>query len=92
MVTQLIREAREGRRYLVVLWLDLTYGSIPHKLIEVALEKHNVPRKVKYLILDYDSKSSLRVSSGEMTSDWHQLEVGIFKSLCAGNERAGQGS
>ncbi|XP_059199347.1 uncharacterized protein LOC131979398 [Centropristis striata] len=80
VVTQLIREAREGRGDLAVLWLDLTnaYGSIPHKLVEVALERHHVPQKVKHLILDYYSKFSLRVSSGEMTSDWHQLEVGII--------------
>ena len=33
VVTQLIREAREGKGDLAVLWLDLTnaYGSIPHK-------------------------------------------------------------
>ncbi len=80
MVTQLIREAREGRGDLAVLWLDLTnaYGSIPHMLVEVALEKHHVPQKVKYLILDYYSKFSLRVSTGQLTSDWHQLEVGII--------------
>ena len=60
--------------------MDLTnaYGSIPHKLVEVALEKHHVPQKVKDLILNYYSKFSLRVSSDQMTSDWHQLEVGII--------------
>lgn len=40
VVTQLIREAREGRGDLAVLWLDLTNGSIAHKLVKVALEKH----------------------------------------------------
>ncbi len=46
VVTQLIREAREGRGDLTVLWLDLTnaYGSIPHMLVEVSLEKHHVPQ------------------------------------------------
>lgn len=80
MITQLIREAKEGRVDLAVLWLDLTnaYGSIPHKLVEVALEKHHVPQKVKDLILDYYSKFSLRVSSGQLTSDWHRMEVGII--------------
>lgn len=63
-----------------MLWLDLTnaYGSIPHKQVEVALEKHHVPKKVKDLILYYYSKFSLRVSFGQVTSDWHQLEVGII--------------
>lgn len=82
MVTQLNREAREVRRDLdlSVLWLDLTntYGSIPHKLVEVSLEKHHIPQKVKGLIFDYYNKFSFRVSSGQLTSDWHQLEVGII--------------
>ncbi|KAL7833617.1 hypothetical protein AOLI_G00285770 [Acnodon oligacanthus] len=41
VVTQLIREARENKGDLVVLWLDLTnaYGSIPHKLVEEALRR-----------------------------------------------------
>lgn len=52
VVTQLIREAREGRGNLAVLWLDLAnaYGSIPHKLVEVALERHHVPCNIKTLI------------------------------------------
>ncbi|KAK0150652.1 hypothetical protein N1851_008245 [Merluccius polli] len=51
VVTQLIREAREGKGDLAVLWLDLTnaYGSIPHKLVETALERHHVPGKIRDL-------------------------------------------
>lgn len=80
VVNQLIREAREGRGDLAVIWLDLTnaYGSIPHKLVEVTLERYHVPQKVKQLILDYYSKFSVRVSVGTLSSDWHQLEVGII--------------
>lgn len=47
-------------------------------MVEVALKKHHVPQKVKDLILDYYSKFSFRVSSGQLTSNWHQLEVGII--------------
>jgi hypothetical protein len=41
VVTQLIREAKEGKGDLAVLCLDLTnaYGSIPHKLEETALDQ-----------------------------------------------------
>lgn len=76
VVTQLIREVREGRGDRAVLWLDLTnaYGSVPHKLIKVALDRHHVPQKVKGLILDYYSKFRLRASFSPLTSDWHQLE------------------
>ncbi|KAL1266763.1 hypothetical protein QQF64_002438 [Cirrhinus molitorella] len=80
VVTQLIREAREDKGDLVVLWLDLAnaYGSIPHKLVETTLDRHHVPRKVKDLILDYYGNFRLRVSSGSITSDWHRLEKGII--------------
>ncbi|XP_054628013.1 uncharacterized protein LOC129179159 [Dunckerocampus dactyliophorus] len=80
VVTQLIREAREGKGDLVVLWLDLAsaFGSIPHKLVETTLDRHHVPRKIKDLILNYYGNFRLRVTSGSTTSDWHRLEKGII--------------
>ncbi|XP_067280778.1 uncharacterized protein [Pseudorasbora parva] len=80
VVTQLIREARENKGDLVVLWLDLTnaYGSIPHKLVEEALGRHHIPDKFRDLVLDYYGSFSLRVSAGSTTSDWHRLEKGII--------------
>lgn len=41
MLSQLIREAKEDRGDLAVLWLDLTnaYSSIPHRMVEITLEK-----------------------------------------------------
>ncbi len=61
---------------MAVLWLDLTnvYGSIPHKLVELSLNRYHVPKKICSLILDYYNNFSLRVSSGTSTSDWHRLE------------------
>ncbi|XP_062272394.1 LOW QUALITY PROTEIN: uncharacterized protein LOC133978067 [Scomber scombrus] len=80
VVTQLIREAHENRGDLAVLWLDLAnaYGSIPHKLVELALDHHHVPSKIKDLILDYYNNFRLRVTSGSETSDWHRLGKGII--------------
>ena len=48
VVTQILREAREGNGDLAVLWLDLVnvYSSIPHKLVEEALKRHHVPGKI----------------------------------------------
>ena len=65
---QLIREAREGKGDLVVLWLDLVnaYGYIPHKLVETALD--DVPGKIKDLILDYYQNINLGFCSATMTS------------------------
>ena len=63
-----------------MLWLDLTnaYGSIPHKLVETALDRHHVPGKIRDLILDYYKSFKLRVTSGTVTSEWHRLEKGII--------------
>lgn len=76
VVIQLIREARENKGDLAVVWIDLAnaYGSIPHKLVETSLDRHHVPMK----ILDYYSCFSLRVTSGTSTSAWHLLEKGII--------------
>ncbi|KAL6469714.1 hypothetical protein MHYP_G00208330 [Metynnis hypsauchen] len=64
----------------LTLLLDLAnvYGSIPHKLVEVALLQHHVPTKVIDLILDYYSNFRLRVTAVSGTSDWHRLEKGII--------------
>lgn len=80
MVTQLLREAKENKGALVVLWLDLAnaYGSMPHKLVLETVERHHVPALVKDLIMDYYSDFNLRVSSGVTTSEWYRLEVGII--------------
>lgn len=80
MVTQLIREAREHKGDLTVLWLDLAnaYGSIPHKLVQTTMTKHHVPHHIADLILDYYNHFRMRVSAGGVTSDWHKLEVGII--------------
>jgi len=80
VVTQLIREAQENKGDLVVLWLDLAnaYGSIPHKLVEEALNWHHIPGKFKDLILDYINIFSWRFSTGSTTSEWHKLEKGII--------------
>lgn len=79
MVTQLLREAREWKGDLTVLWLGLTnaYGSIPHKLVELALHRHHVPSNVLDL-LDYYGNFRLRVTTGSGTSDCHWLKKGII--------------
>ena len=80
VITQLLREAKENKGDLAVLWLDLAnaYGSIPHKVVEVALDKYHVPSKISDLILDYYDNFKMSFASGEITSDWHRLERGII--------------
>ena len=47
IVTQMIREAIRNKWDLVETWLDIknAYGSIPHKLINLALEKNPPTRR-----------------------------------------------
>ncbi len=80
VVTQLIREARENKYNLSVLWLDLanSYGSISHKLVQLTLTKHHVPTRVRDLIADYYNNFRMRTSSGAVTSGWHKIEIGII--------------
>ncbi|KAJ3585686.1 hypothetical protein NHX12_014405 [Muraenolepis orangiensis] len=53
LVTQLIREARENKGNLSVLWLDLenAFGSIPHKLVQFTLTKHQAGVETSSLII-----------------------------------------
>lgn len=46
VITQLLREERENKGHLVVLWLDLAiaYSSLPHRLVFEALQRHHVPK------------------------------------------------
>ena len=80
VVTQILREAREGKGDLAVLWLDLgnAYGSIPHKLVEETLKRHHVPGKISELILGYYDNFQVRISSKILISDWHRVERGII--------------
>ena len=80
VLTQLLREAKESKGDLTVLWLDLAkaYESMPHKLVEEALKRHLVPPSVCDLIADYYKNLRLRAYSSTVTSEWQTLEKGII--------------
>lgn len=83
VVTQLLREARESKGNLVVLWFDLAnaYGSMPHKMVLQTLEKHHVPAVVRDIILDYYSDFSLTVSAGPILS-WELSQAALSQLPC----------
>jgi hypothetical protein len=78
-LTQIIREARENGGYLAVLWLDLAnaYGSIPHKLVQLTLQRYHIPEKIQDLLKDYFDRMKMRFTVGNYTTAWQRLEVGI---------------
>ena len=80
VLTQLIREAREDKGNLTVIWLDLSnaYGSIPHKVVQETLRRYYVPTKVMDIIKTYYSKFYLRCSYNRGKTKWQRLEKGII--------------
>ena len=80
VVTQVRREAHKGKWDMVVLWLDLAYayGSIPQKLVKVALLKHHMSSNISDLILYYYNNFNMRITSRSITSDWNWFDKGII--------------
>lgn len=78
-ISQLIREAKVNNGDLTVVWLDLAnaYGSIPHRLIETALEYYNVPEYIQGMINEYFSGMKLRFMVNDKMTAWQRLEKGI---------------
>ncbi|XP_035683116.1 uncharacterized protein LOC118420431 [Branchiostoma floridae] len=80
ILSQLIQEAKSGKKDLAVVWLDLenAYGSVPHKLIKVALEKYYVPAPVRHLIEQYMNGLKIRFTVNGHTTAWQSLQKGII--------------
>ena len=80
MVWSALQDARVRKKSLVEIWLDLAnaYGSVPHKLIEFALNRYRVPQNWIRLIMNYYDSLWTRVSTSAAQSDWKQLQRGIF--------------
>ncbi|XP_052217978.1 uncharacterized protein LOC127835582 [Dreissena polymorpha] len=78
-ITQLISEAKKGRKDLTVVWLDLAnaYGSIPHQLIYTALRHYHVDGHIQKIITSYLDGIKLRFTVGDQLTRWQKLEKGI---------------
>ncbi|XP_019617765.1 PREDICTED: uncharacterized protein LOC109465064 [Branchiostoma belcheri] len=80
ILSQLIQEAKAGKEDLAIVWLDLqnAYGSVPHQLIKVALEKYYVPEPVRLLIEQYMDGLMIRFTVNGYTTSWQRLQKGII--------------
>ena len=78
-ISQLIHEAKSGKGNLTAVWLDLAnaYGSIPHRLLEYAMDHHHIPPMIRELVKDYFNGIQLRFSTPNYTTEWQNLEKGI---------------
>ena len=80
ILSQLIREAKAEKKNLVVTWLDNAnaYGSIPHNIIQIALEKAHIPERTRQLVKSYYSNAKIRFTTRNFTTDWQKVERGII--------------
>ena len=53
-------------------WLDLenAYGTVPHKLIEAAMDTYHILEHVKEIVGDYFRGIRIRFTVGEFTIVW----------------------
>ncbi len=79
MIWEQIQQAKREKRDLHVVWLDLAnaYGSVPHKLIDFALDFFHVPECVKNIIARYFNNLHLCFPLEGCTTGWQRLERGI---------------
>ena len=80
VLSQLITEAKKGKKNLVVTWLDIenAYGSIPHSTIREALKRAHIPEKTRNLIENYYDNVKIRFTTKKFTTDWQRVERGII--------------
>ena len=80
MIWNSILSARREKTELHVIRLDLAnaYGSVPHHLIQMALELFNFPRKVGEIIMKYFNSAFMKFTVKNYTTKWQAFEIGIM--------------
>ena len=75
-----ILSARRDKTELHVIWLDLAnaYGSVPHHLIQMALEFFNFLRKVGEIIMKYFNSAYMKFTVKNYTTKWLALEISLM--------------
>ena len=79
VIWEQIQRAKREKGDLHVVWLDLAnaYGSVPHQLIEFALEFFHIPVCIRALVAKYFEDLQMCCTHQDFTTGWQQLEVGI---------------
>ena len=80
VVKQLLKEGKEKKGDLGVLWLNLAnaYGCIPHKLIEEAHKRYPISSETRKLLRDYYATFYIKTTAGVVSSGWHRLERDVI--------------
>ena len=74
-----IQKSKEHKENLSVVWLDLAnaYGSVPHKLLKMAMEHFWIPEEIQQLMMKYYDNFVMRFTTAGFTTEWQRLEIGI---------------
>ncbi|KAI8498171.1 hypothetical protein Bbelb_241150 [Branchiostoma belcheri] len=81
VLNEIIRDARAQSRTVHVAWLDLqnAFGSVPHDLIHLALQRYHIPQHICNYVKAFYSNLTAQVRCPEFSSDPFQLNVGTFQ-------------
>ncbi|KAK0146800.1 LINE-1 reverse transcriptase [Merluccius polli] len=79
VIWEQIQKAKREKGDLHVVWLDLAnaYGSVPHQLIEYALDFFYIPVCIRTLVVKYFEDLRMCCTHQDFTTGWQRLEVGI---------------
>ena len=93
MIWHTTQEAKRQKKDLNIVWVDLAnaYGSVPHALIEYAMDFFWIPERVKDYVMKYYEEFQMWFSTGEYTihmggfGGWHSYGMYYFSNLvCSG--------
>lgn len=78
-IWETLQKAKTEKEDISMIWLDLAnaYGSVPHKLIQATMDFFWIPRSVQTVLLKYYNRFKMRFTTGEFTTEWQRLEVGV---------------
>ena len=80
MVWAALKDARLAKADVSAIWLDIknAYGSVPHQLIFLALQRYGVSKHFLELLQSYFHSLWNRSFSDSCPSGWHKQQKGIF--------------
>jgi hypothetical protein len=81
MIWKVVQLAKREKLDIHVIRLNLAnaYGSVPHQLLWLALEIYRVPPNIVSMLRSYFTGFQLRFSTAELTTDWTELKIGMFR-------------
>lgn len=75
-LTYILRKAKEKRAELAVFDFAYAYGSIPHKLVDLAdIGGHHIPLTIRAMLKEYYDKLKMKFTTGYFTIAWQRLEM-----------------